>query len=77
MTLIWERSGNVYYATVRGPVGEARVHLVVESDGSRWDWTVWRPGEDLHEARHGVAGTVQDAMREGARPRDRAPSLRG
>jgi hypothetical protein len=62
MTLIWERSGDVYYATVRAPVGEARVHLVVESDGNRWDWTAWRPGEDLHEARRGVAGTVQEAM---------------
>jgi hypothetical protein len=64
MTVIWERSGEAYYATVMAPSGEVRFYLVVEGDGSRWDWTIWRPGEDHHTARHGVAATVQEAMRE-------------
>jgi hypothetical protein len=63
MTTIWERSGGAYYATVTGSDGETRFHLVVESDGRRWDWTVWRPGEALQAARHGVAPTVQGAIR--------------
>jgi hypothetical protein len=64
MILIWERSGEAYYAAVAGPDDETRFHLVVESDGSRWDWTVWCPGEDEHTGRHGVAATIQDAMRD-------------
>jgi hypothetical protein len=45
-----------------------RAHEPVETDGDRWDWLVWRPGESPDEARHGVAASVQDAMRaaEGA-----------
>ena len=62
--MIWERSVEAYYATVTAPDGDARFHLVVESDGDRWDWITWRPGQTEQEARHGHADTVQEAMRE-------------
>ena len=60
--VIWERSGEAYYATVAGPAGETLFHLIVESDGDRWDWAVWRPGEDRDQARHGRAVMLHGAM---------------
>ena len=62
--MIWEREDGIYYASVTAPSGEVRFRLTVESFGDRWDWSVWRPGDDPARASHGVAGTVQDAMRE-------------
>jgi hypothetical protein len=64
VTVIWERSGQAYYATITGPVGEVRFHLVVEPNSERWDWVAWRPGETRRLARIGHAGTVQGAMSE-------------
>jgi hypothetical protein len=64
MTVLWERSGEAYYATVTGPDGEVRFQMIVEPAGDRWDWAVWRAGEDQFVASHGVVRTVQDAMRE-------------
>ena len=63
MALVWERDGNAYYATVTYPSGDPRFHLIVESDGTRWDWNVWPPGDESG-AHHGHADTVQEAMRE-------------
>jgi hypothetical protein len=65
--VIWERSGEAYYATIREPSGEISFHLIVESDGGRWDWAVWRPGEKPPGSRHGIADTVQDAMKDAER----------
>jgi hypothetical protein len=67
MTVIWEQSGEAYYATVTAPSGEVAFHLIVESVGGYWDWAVWRPDEGRNAARHGIAATVQEAMREAER----------
>lgn len=64
MALIWERNGDAYYATITDLDGEVLFHLGVEKNGTGWEWIVWRPGETEQTARHGRAGTVQDAMRE-------------
>jgi len=36
MATIWERSGEAFNATVGGPSGETRFHLVVEAAGDKW-----------------------------------------
>jgi hypothetical protein len=64
MTMIWERSGEAYYAAVAGPDGQLLVRLIVGPDKDRWRWIVWRTGEDRGNTHRGVADTVQDAMRE-------------
>ncbi len=61
--VIWERSGDMYHATARTESGEVRFHLVVERLNHAWDWSVWRPDEQVEKARHGVSDTIQDAMR--------------
>jgi hypothetical protein len=64
-SIIWERSGEVFYATAEAPSGEIRFHLVVERlPDQRWDWVVWRPGEPAALARHGTATSAQAAMQE-------------
>jgi hypothetical protein len=67
VTVIWERSGEAYYATLTEPSDEIGFHLIVESDRDRWDWAVWRPGEKPQTSRHGVADTVQNAMQDAER----------
>ena len=64
MAVVWERDGDAYYATVEYPTGTVRFRLVVERMDHAWDWTVWKPGNPEVSVRHGVADTVQDAMRE-------------
>ena len=64
MTVIWERSGNAYYAVIRDPADEVQFRMIVEPAGDGWDWSTWRPGSDQRVAGYGVAKTVQDAMRE-------------
>ncbi len=53
MALIWEKSGDAFYARATERAGEVRFHLIVERSGYHWDWAVWRPGESKSEARHG------------------------
>jgi hypothetical protein len=65
--MIWERSGEAYYAIIRKPSGEIGFHLIVESDGTGWDWAVWRPGEKPQTSLHGIADTIQDAMKDAER----------
>ena len=61
--MIWERSGNTYYAAIQGADAAIAFYLIVEPIPSgEWDWTAWRPGDDM--AAHGVAQTVQDAMKQ-------------
>jgi hypothetical protein len=62
MAVVWERSGDGYYATVNGPSDEIQFHLTVEKYNDRWDWAMWRPGQDKHTAAHGLADTVHEAM---------------
>ena len=61
--VVWERSREAYYASVKGVAGAVRFYLVVEEMGGRCHWSVWRPGESILEARHGSARTAQEAMR--------------
>jgi hypothetical protein len=56
--VIWERSGDAYYAVVIGSDDKALIRLVVEPHGNQWDWVVWRPDQGPDKARHGIAGTV-------------------
>ena len=62
--MIWERSGEAYYATVTGPDDEVLIRLIVEPHGDLWDWTVWRIEDDHYKARKGIASTARDAMRD-------------
>jgi hypothetical protein len=64
MPVVWERDGNdAYFATVENATGGVRYRLVVERMNGSWDWMVWNPGYPAVSARHGVAETVQDAMK--------------
>jgi hypothetical protein len=67
MAVVWERDGDTYYATVEEAAGGVRYRLVVERMNGSWDWTIWKPAIPEISARHGVADTVQDAMREAER----------
>jgi hypothetical protein len=60
--VIWELSGQVYFAAVTTPSGEVAFYLFIEPVRSRWHWAVWRPNEDEQAARHGLADTVHEAM---------------
>jgi hypothetical protein len=64
MPVIWERSGGAFYASVAGLGGGIPIRLIVEFDRDHWDWMVWRADEDRDKARQGLAGTVQEAMRD-------------
>jgi hypothetical protein len=65
MSLIWERSGQAYYAAVRDDLsGEVRFRLIVERSTSAWDWAAWRPGQDQSGARVGTTMTLHGAIRE-------------
>ena len=63
-TMVWERSGDLYHATLRSPFGEVIFHLVAEKLGRAWDWSVWRPADPPERARHGVRVSVQEAVRD-------------
>jgi hypothetical protein len=67
MAIVWERDGDAYYATVEDGAGGVRCRLVVEKMNGSWDWSVWKPDSPEISARHGVANSVQDAMREAER----------
>jgi hypothetical protein len=61
---LWERSGDMFSATVESPEGVIIFHLVVERLNHHWDWAVWRPEEPVTMARQGVADSIQEAMRQ-------------
>ena len=63
MTVVWEKDGVGFYATIIEPTGEILFHLTVEKYNERWDWAMWRPGQDQRTATHGLANTVDGAMR--------------
>ena len=62
MSIVWEKDGEAFYATVTDEAGRPQLHLIVERDGSAWDWAVWRPGEDRAGARHGRTVTRHAAV---------------
>jgi hypothetical protein len=62
MAVVWELSEEGYYATIRGPSDEVQFHLSVEKYSERWDWAMWRPGQDERTATRGLADTAQEAM---------------
>jgi len=62
MSIVWEKVGDGFYATVREPAGEMLYRLTVENDGSRWIWTVWRPSQYAGTVRRGHAATLHGAM---------------
>jgi hypothetical protein len=62
MSLVWEKSGEAFYATVTDLAGLVRGHLIVEPGGIGCDWAVWRPGEHKASAKHGRAATLHGAM---------------
>lgn len=62
--MVWEKSGQAYYATVLGPDDVPRFNLVVERlPEGLWDFTVWRPGDEPELAVRGVARTASEAIR--------------
>jgi hypothetical protein len=66
-SVLWERSGGVYYATSLDLSGEVSQFLVVEPAGVGWRWTAWRRGAPQLEVHRGLTLTVQQAMREAER----------
>jgi hypothetical protein len=62
IAVIWERSGDVFYASVTTAAAEILFYLVVEPlPDQSWDWAVWRPGETT--ACSGITATIHSAMR--------------
>ena len=61
--VVWEKSRECYYASVKDVLGVVRFYLIVEEIRDRYHWSVWRPGESILEARNGSARTAQEAMR--------------
>jgi hypothetical protein len=63
MAVVWERSGEAFYADVDAADG-SRYHLIVERlPGGGWDWSAWRQNDGARGVHNGVAGTAQEAMR--------------
>jgi hypothetical protein len=63
MAVVWERSGEAFYADLDAEDG-TRYHLIVERlPGGEWDWSVWRRNDGTRGVHTGVADTVQEAMR--------------
>ena len=63
MSIVWEKDGEGFYATIIEPPGDTVLfHLKVEKYNDRWDWAIWRPGQDPRTATHGLADTAQEAM---------------
>jgi hypothetical protein len=57
--MLWERSGNSLYATVRDPLGVVRYRLSAERGAfESWNWVVRHDGELIQ----GVADTEQNAL---------------
>jgi hypothetical protein len=64
MAVVWERSGEAFYADVEAADG-TRYYLIVERlPAGEWDWSVWRQGNDWRGAHSGTGRTAQEAMRQ-------------
>jgi hypothetical protein len=45
VSIVWEKIGDGFYATVVEPAGELiHFRLSVMHGGGSWTWAVWRPG---------------------------------
>jgi hypothetical protein len=67
MAVIWERSGEAFYADLDAADG-TRYHLIVEKlPRGEWDWSVWRQNDGSRGIHTGTAGTVQEAMQAAER----------
>jgi|HubBroStandDraft_5_1064220.scaffolds.fasta_scaffold2437068_1 hypothetical protein len=62
MSIVWEKDGEGFYATAMELAGEMRFRVTVENRGSRWNWTVWRPGKYTGTLHCGHAVTLHGAM---------------
>ena len=64
MAVVWERSGEAFYADVEAGDGN-RYYLVAERlPGGGWDWSAWAQRNDWRGLHHGTARTAREAMRE-------------
>jgi hypothetical protein len=63
LSVIWERSGDAYHASMIDLSGDVRFLLAAERAGQVWCWMAWRPDKAL-TPRHGQAPTVQQAMQD-------------
>jgi len=64
MAVIWERSGEAFYADIDAADG-TRHHLIVERmPAGGWDWSVWWQTDGTRGVHSGPADSVQEAMRK-------------
>jgi hypothetical protein len=64
MPVVWEKSGEAFYATSERDQSGERYYLVVDVlPNGGWNWSVWRQGDDWRIAVNGTAPTARDAMR--------------
>jgi hypothetical protein len=62
MAVVWERSGDAFFAIVDH--GTDRYYLTAEElSGGGWDWSAWSQRYGWRIVRNGIADTVQEAMR--------------
>jgi hypothetical protein len=67
MAVVWERSGEAFYADVEAADGN-RYYLIVEGlTAGEWDWSVWHQRNGWRGSRNGTARTAHEAMREAER----------
>jgi hypothetical protein len=62
MSVVWEKKGEAFSATVIDPGGEPRVYLFVEYHCAGWNWAVWRANSGPDRRRGGRAVTRHGAM---------------
>jgi hypothetical protein len=59
---MWERSGGVYYAVVRGLNGDVLINLAVRPNPEgAWDYTVWRRNIPMSHPMEGTARAIHAA----------------
>jgi hypothetical protein len=62
--MIWEKSGDAYYAVVADIEGRPIARLIADPcPGGGWDWAAWSEGVKPANERSGTARTAQEAMR--------------
>jgi hypothetical protein len=64
MSVVWESSGEAFYAHVEATDGTRNSPIVEPLPAGGWDWSVWRQGNGWRGAHSGTARTAQEAMRE-------------
>ena len=67
MIIVWEQSGEAFYATETSQSGEKHYLIVEKLPKGGWDWSVWRQRDSWRIARNGTANTAQEAMRAAER----------